>query len=284
MIVIVGKSGQLSKELHYTKRDRQVICLGRDDINVYDYSQLNYQLSFHNPTILINASAYTSVDKAESNINAAYSLNFLAVKNMAEFCKKNKVRLIHISTDFVFDGKKNQPYESSDQTNPLNIYGASKLAGEHAIQSIMEGDYAIVRTSWLYSSFCSNFVKSMLSLMAQKNNLNIVKDQVGTPTYARGLANFVWLLTEKVNLKSIFHYSDNSPVSWYEFACEIRRIGTIHGLVNPVVDINPIPTEDYPTPALRPKYSCLKSDYISSNDWRYHLSDCLVAIKEDLNV
>jgi dTDP-4-dehydrorhamnose reductase len=257
MIVVIGKSGQLAQELNITKGKRDVVFLGRNEVNVFDSLKFASVINQYRPTVIINASAYTAVDRAEKDVEAAFALNRNAVKTIASYCQQSICRLVHVSTDFVFDGNKSEPYNISDSTNPLNVYGRSKLAGEHAIQSKLANDYAIVRTSWLYSSFGSNFVKTMLHLMNERDEIYIVGDQIGSPTYARGLAEYIWTLTQMKNIAPIHHYSDVGEISWYDFACEIYRLGKLHRLIKRDVDLKPISTNEYPTLAKRPRYSVL---------------------------
>ncbi|WP_105253988.1 dTDP-4-dehydrorhamnose reductase [Pseudoalteromonas sp. T1lg75] len=279
MIVVIGKSGQLAQELKATSANKQVIFLGREDINLFDEDALTLKLNKYKPKVIINASAYTAVDKAESDEQAAFKLNCDAVASLAEYCSENNVRFIHVSTDFVFDGKKETPYEVNDKTSPVSVYGASKLAGECAIQELMDSEYAIVRTSWLYSTYGNNFVKTMLRLMAERDELGVVADQIGCPTYARGLAEFIWNLAEVSEVSPIYNWSDLGAASWYDFAVEIYNQAMKLGLLSKEVKISPISTSDYPTPATRPSFSLLKADSASSLEWQFNLKNMLEELK-----
>ncbi|MFY8273996.1 dTDP-4-dehydrorhamnose reductase [Pseudoalteromonas sp. SSDWG2] len=281
MIVVIGKSGQLAQELKATGTHREVTFLGREDIDLFDRDKLFGTLSEYKPQIIINASAYTAVDKAESDEAAAFKLNCEAVESLAQYCSLYECRLVHVSTDFVFDGSKNQPYEVDDNTNPLGVYGASKLAGDEAIQEVMQNGYAIIRTSWLYSCFGANFVKTMIKLMNERSDLGIVSDQIGCPTYARGLAEFIWQLVDSKEFNGIYHWSDLGVASWYDFAVEIYRQGKELGIIRNTVTLNAITTNDYPTPAKRPKYSLLKADSRSRTQWQDNLHDMMVNIERN---
>ena len=213
-----------------------------------------------NPAVIINASAYTAVDKAEYEQDEAYLINTTAVELLARAATKHSIRLLHISTDFVFDGAKNTPYTVDDKTNPINVYGASKLAGEQAIKAHCPVNSAIVRTSWVYSSHGNNFVKTMLRLMAEKEQLNVVSDQIGCPTNAKGLAQFLWQIAERETLDPTYHYSDLGVASWYDFAIAIQDIAFEQGKLEKKIPIQPIPSSDYPTPAARPMFSLMQQN------------------------
>lgn len=278
--IIFGKSGQLANELLATKPNSySAKCFGRNDIDLLNVQNVEALLQTETPDVIINASAYTLVDKAETDTEAAYALNELAVKNLAVLSQKNNIRLIHVSTDFVFDGAKSQSYKPSDETNPKSIYGKSKLAGELAIQELHPDNSVIIRTSWVYSSFGNNFVKTMLKLMNDRDELGIVVDQIGCPTYAKELAYFIWALSEEADINAIYHWSDLGVTSWYDFACAIYEKGTKLGLITSSTSIKPIPSSSYPTPAERPKFSLLNTDdsqaiYLAKH-WQIQLDKCL---------
>lgn len=271
MIIVIGKSGQLAQELNATKRDKEVIFLGRDEVDVFNKLKFTNVLNKYQPTVVINASAYTAVDKAESDAENAFALNRDAVKTIAIYCKQINCLLVHISTDFVFDGKSSEPYKVNDIPNPLNVYGLSKLAGEKAIQNIMNQNYIIIRTSWLYSSFGNNFVKTMLRVMNEIDEVSIINDQIGSPTYARGLAEHIWSLIDLDNPALIHHYSDAGQATWYEFACEIYRLGKLNGVIDRDVKIKPVNTASYCSPAKRPRFSVLENK--NNIDWRVNLNE-----------
>lgn len=272
-VLIIGKSGQVAWELMQTCPTHiNAVALGRHDIDITSAERIESAILEYKPSVIINASAYTAVDKAESDKENAYLINATAVELLAKAANKHQIRLIHISTDFVFDGSKNTPYEVNDQTNPINVYGASKLAGEEAIKTYHADSSSIVRTSWVYSSHGNNFVKTMLRLMSEKESLNVVSDQIGCPTNANGLAKYLWLLSEREEIKPIYHYSDLGVASWYDFAVAIQEIAFVKGVLAKRIPISPIPSSAYPTPAKRPPFSLLdKAEIESLSHWRESL-------------
>jgi dTDP-4-dehydrorhamnose reductase len=226
---------------------------------------------------LINCAAYTAVDKAEIDKEIAKQLNTYAVENLAKVAQMKDIFIIHISTDYVFDGRGYKPYQEYDETNPLSVYGSTKQAGEQAL--LASGCRAvIIRTSWLYSEYGANFVKTMLHLGSEREELKVVSDQIGTPTYAHDLAEAIMqiiLQNEKVQRTEIYHYSNEGVASWYDFAIEIMRSGRRK------CRALPIPTEQYPTPAQRPYYSVLDKRKIKSqfpiiiSYWKDSLKVCI---------
>jgi len=231
----------------------------------------------NNIDVIINCAAYTAVDKAEEDEVNADKINHLAVKNLAEISKEKNIKFIHISTDYVFNGENFKPYTEEDKTNPNGVYGRTKLDGEKAMQKINPNNSIIIRTSWVYSSYGANFVKTMLRLGKEKDALGVIFDQVGTPTYARDLAKTILeILPQLHNDKvEVYHYSNEGVLSWYDFAKEIMRMAKIE------CQINPIETKEYPTPATRPHYSLLnkskiKKEYnIAIPYWKDSLDVCL---------
>lgn len=273
--LIIGKNGQVAWELQQTCPEHITAkAFGRDDIDITDPASIEAIVSSLQPTVIINAAAYTAVDKAESDKENAYLINGTAVEYLAKAAQQYGIRLIHISTDFVFDGSKNMPYTLNDTPNPINVYGASKLAGEQAIAEYCPENSAIVRTSWVYSSHGNNFVKTMLRLMAEKDELNVVSDQIGSPTNAKGLAQFLWQLVEQENLEPIYHYSDLGVASWYDFAVAIQEIAYEAGKLKKKIPIRPIPASSYPTPAKRPVFSLMLPS-IETMHWRECLKSYL---------
>jgi dTDP-4-dehydrorhamnose reductase len=199
-ILITGQGGQLAWELEQTSPDSlDVICLSSKALDISNQKNVNQVLFSHKPDVVINAAAYTAVDKAETEQDKAYAVNKLGSEYLALACKALKAKLIHVSTDFVFDGTSSTPYQTDDRTNPINVYGASKLAGDMKVDDILGSDATIIRTAWVYSAQGNNFVKTMLRFMAEKDQLGIVYDQVGTPTWAKGLAKMIWSLIGKSN-------------------------------------------------------------------------------------
>ena len=295
MILVTGASGQLGKSIKNLVNKQKIgdsfVFATRGQLDLSNpISVKNY---FENFTfdLIINSAAYTSVDEAEINEKEANMVNHLAVKQIAEIAQSNNIKLIHISTDFVFDGLKSQPYREDDSTVPLNIYGKTKLAGEKAILSIMKFNAIIIRTSWVYSEYGNNFVDTILKLIQRGDKLNIVSDQKGTPTYANdlGLAILSIIKSEKFNSQKrksqVYHYANEGICSWYDFAKEIIKI------VGGNCIINSIKTEDYPTTAKRPRNVLMSKNKISQefglkiNFWKDSLEICMkkLSIKPDSN-
>ncbi|RHW74883.1 dTDP-4-dehydrorhamnose reductase [Colwellia sp. RSH04] len=268
MIVVIGKSGQLAKELADISNEEQLVCLGRNDIDITSMSSIEEQLGKHKPTAVINASAYTAVDKAETEKEQAFLINHKAVENLANYCKTNNVHFVHVSTDYVFKGDKGSPYLPNDTIEPQGVYGASKAAGERAIADICPNISCIIRTSWVYSQYGNNFVKTMLKLMQEKDELGIICDQIGSPTWAKGLAHACVNAAEN-KVVGIHHWTDSGVASWYDFAVAIQEIGIEQGLVKKITYIKPIMSEEYITAAKRPSYSVLNK--LSS--YKYFQSD-----------
>ena len=280
-VVIIGKSGQLANELVAELPEGiEHLSLGRNDVDITSYRELSAKVQQFKPNVIINASAYTAVDKAESDIDAAYAINETAVEIMANIAKENNCRFLHVSTDFVFDGESNLAYDVASSTNPTSVYGASKLAGELAIKKTYPENSVIVRTSWVYSAFGHNFVKTMLKLMKEKEQLGVVGDQIGCPTNAKGLAQFLWLLASHDDLNLVYHWSDAGVASWYDFAVAIQTLGLTHGLLDKKIPISAIASSAYPTPAKRPKFSLLNSSeaglIMEQVHWREQLERCLL--------
>ncbi|TMN92343.1 dTDP-4-dehydrorhamnose reductase [Pseudoalteromonas phenolica] len=278
--LIIGKNGQVAWELMQTCPEHiNAVALGRDDIDITSQESIESAIETHNPSVIINASAYTAVDKAESDQVNAYLINATAVEFLAKAACKHNIRLLHISTDFVFDGSKNTPYQVDDKTNPINVYGASKLAGEKAIKQHYPQNSSIVRTSWVYSSHGNNFVKTMLRLMSEKEALNVVSDQIGCPTNANGLAKYLWQLTEQESLEQVYHYCDLGVASWYDFAVAIQDIAFDKGLLEKKIPIQPIPASAFPAPAKRPLFSVMFIDcHTKQNEhWVQRLRNMLMS-------
>jgi dTDP-4-dehydrorhamnose reductase len=280
-IVVIGKSGQLAHEIMRLAGDDNVHCLGRDDINILDAVNLASVLNRFQPEGIINASAYTAVDKAESDQTNAYALNQTAVANLATYAKQHHCHLVHVSTDYVFGGDKGSPYKVDDSYDPQGVYGASKAAGEKALLDIYPQASCILRTSWVYASHGNNFVKTMLRLMAEKPELGVIDDQIGSPTWARDLAK-ACVYAIKNQVSGVHHWTDNGVASWYDFAVAIQSLALEKGLLTHAIPIKPIPSSAYPTPAKRPHYSVLDKSTLASEFsalvpqyWRKALSDML---------
>lgn len=291
-VLITGKGGQLAWELENTQPSQvQVISLNKDELDLTDVNQVNQVMLDIRPDVVINAAAYTAVDKAESQSSAAYAVNENGAEYLAIMCKELGTRMVHISTDFVFDGNSTKPYTTDATTNPLSVYGASKLAGDAKVAAIMGEQGCIIRTAWVYSAHGNNFVKTMLRLMAEREQLGIVYDQVGSPTWAKGLATMIWSLLTNPNTNTsstdcpIYHWTDAGVASWYDFAVAIAELGLEKGLLSRAIEIKPIAAESYPTPAQRPSFSVLDKSStesacnISTRHWREQLSDMLDELK-----
>lgn len=257
-VLLTGAGGQLGQELQRCAPDGvRLHALDSRGLDVTDRAAVQEAFARIAPDVVINAAAYTAVDKAEGEKARAYAVNAEAPRLIAEACQDSSCRIVHISTDFVFDGRKSSPYLPDDAVNPLSVYGASKLQGERHLLDLVPESALIIRTSWLYSALGNNFVKTMLRLMAEREQLGVIADQVGTPTHAKGLAEAVWAFIERGTAPGIHHWSDAGVASWYDFAVAIMEEGMAAGLLQKPLAIRPIQTSDYPTPAERPSYSVL---------------------------
>ena len=266
VILVTGASGQLGQAIQFIATnypESKFIFASPQDLDITNQERVNYFFNTNKIDFCINAAAYTAVDKAESETEKAEAINVFGPKNLAIACKNNNAKLIHISTDFVFDGSSNKPYLEDDMTNPLGVYGKTKLEGEQAVINTMN-EYFIIRTSWVYSQFGNNFMKTMLRLSSERDSLNIVSDQIGSPTNAVDLASAIMQIVVKndnATVKDqygIYNFSNEGIASWYDFAKEIFRINKI------VINVNPITSEEFPTPAERPKYSLLNKSKIKN--------------------
>lgn len=261
VILVTGASGQLGQALKFFSGDFPKVDFIFSDSTEGDITNPEkIDALFHEtkPDFCINAAAYTAVDKAESEPEKAAAINILGARNLASACKKYDTTLLHVSTDFVFDGEKTTPYREDDPTNPTGVYGATKRDGEVEIESI-GGKYFIVRTSWVYSDFGNNFKKTMLRLASERDALRVVNDQIGTPTHAIDLAKaLVAIALSGKTEYGIYHFSNEGVASWFDFASEIFRLNEIS------INLTPIPTSEFPTPAKRPAYSVLDKSKIRS--------------------
>jgi dTDP-4-dehydrorhamnose reductase len=262
-ILVTGSNGQVGSELRELSSNYpyNFYFTDRESLDITNLDALNEFISSNKIDIIINPAAYTAVDKAQSDEENADAINHIAVKYLSKIAKEKNIKFIHISTDYVFDGKNYKPYNEDDKTNPNGIYGKTKLLGEEAMKEINPKDSIIIRTSWVYSSFGANFVKTMLRLGKERDELGVIFDQVGTPTYARDLAKTI--LDILPNIKNdkveIYNYSNEGVLSWYDFAKEIMRMAKIE------CKVNPIETKEYPTPASRPHYSLLNKSKIKKD-------------------
>jgi dTDP-4-dehydrorhamnose reductase len=257
-VLVLGSKGQLGVSLAETAADDiQFIGLDLPDVDITDVSGLQECCLDVRPNIIVNAAAYTAVDRAESESELAAAVNVDGPKNIAAAARNFGARLIHISTDFVFDGSCSTPYKADAETHPVSVYGRTKRDGEQAVLEEMPDGAVIIRTSWLYSKTGVNFVKTMLRLMRERDALNVVADQRGTPTWANSLAEAVWGFALHADADGIYHWTDSGDATWHDFATAIRDEAISLGLLERRVPIHPIDTSEYPTPARRPPYSVL---------------------------
>ena len=285
-VLITGADGQLGYELQRTVLSGyECIATNRESLDITDAKAIEEFVAEHRPDVIINSAAYTAVDKAEEETELAIAINTTGAANLAQAAKANNYKLVQISTDFVFDGKACSPYPVDAKTNPDGYYGKTKRDGDNKVLGILGDDALIIRTSWLYSAHGKNFVKTMLRLMAEREELGIISDQIGTPTWANSLANAIWQSIE-LNTTGIHHWSDAGVASWYDFAYAIMEEGVALGLLVKPIKINAITTADYPTPASRPCYSVMdktttwKALEMQSEHWRVALRSMLLELKE----
>lgn len=280
-ILVTGRNGQLGSEIHHISNssEHNFVFVDIEDGDITNIDQLRQLVSDNQITAIINCAAYTAVDKSETEQELAYEVNATGVSNLVKVCSENNIRLLHISTDYVFNGEGTEPYKPDDPVSPLGVYGSTKRAGEEFILSAdIEG--LIIRTSWVYSIFGGNFVKTMLRLGDERHSLNVVNDQKGCPTYARDLASVCLELIDKdwSGKQKVYHFSNSGAITWFDFASEIMRIG------NRNCAVHPIPTSEFPTPAKRPAYSVLDISDLSRDfeivprNWREALKECIAEI------
>ncbi len=287
-VVITGKGSQLANELSDTiPQEINAFSFNRTELDITNPDHVQHCLSQYQPDVLINTAAYTAVDKAESEQEKAFNVNSKAVGLLTEMAKSFNVRLIHISTDFVFSGDAVVPYPPEAPVGPKSVYGSSKASGEDQILTTYPKNSLILRTSWLYSAYGYNFVKTMLRLMQERESLSVVVDQIGTPTWAHGLAQAIWAFVEKRDVTGIFHWSDAGQTNWFDFATAVMEEALDIGILQKSIRIKPINSDDYPTPATRPKYSVLDKSKTwkllgyESPHWREALRSMLNELTEN---
>jgi dTDP-4-dehydrorhamnose reductase len=258
-IAITGANGQLGQTLMRSTlfEDHVLLPLSRSDLDITDAASVTATLDALQPDIVINAAAFTAVDLAESQSAQAFAINEHGVRHLALWARAADTQLIHLSTDFVFDGQHNRPYRVDAPVAPLSVYGQSKLAGERALMQLLPERSTIVRTAWLYSPWQQNFMKTMLRLMRERDSLRVVDDQIGTPCSTMSLVQCLHALIAHKVPEGIFHWTDAGVASWYDFAMAIQDEALRLGLLDYAIPVQPIPTESYPTPARRPAYSVL---------------------------
>ena len=284
-ILVTGSNGQLGSEIQELSSlfPYTFFFTCKDQLDISDEQAIKSFVEKNAISAIINCAAYTAVDKAESEEALADTINHQAIKHLASIAKEKNIKLIHISTDYVFDGTSHKPYREIDTTNPQSVYGKTKLDGENALLQGELPNSIIIRTSWVYSSYGANFVKTMLRLGKEKDALGVIYDQVGTPTYAKDLAKVILDILPKINTTQtqIYNYSNEGVASWYDFAQEIMQMAKL------TCKINPIETSQYPTPAKRPHYSLLNKAKIKNEFgieipyWENSLEECLRKIDEN---
>ena len=281
--LVIGAGGQLGHALLATApAESDVIAPARSECDLTNDDQIEHWMGEVRPVVVFNAAAYTAVDAAESDEANARLINATGAGRLAEAARRHGARLVHVSTDFVFDGETSRPYAPDDEPNPLNAYGRTKRDGDVAVLS-SGADALIVRTAWVYFERGRNFVHTMLRLMREKDEVRVVSDQVGTPTYARNLARALWTLAQKP-VSGVYHVTDSGVASWYDFAVAIREEALARGLIGNAARIVPISTADYPTPARRPRFSVLDNGKTwpvlgtTGQHWREALREMLTRI------
>jgi dTDP-4-dehydrorhamnose reductase len=284
-ILVTGAGGQVGRSLIATApASTTLLTTSHKDLDIADGRTVADYVRQHSPDVIINAAAHTAVDRAESEPDLARNINSNGPRHLAAAARETGARLIHISTDFVFDGAASSPYRPDAATNPLSIYGATKLVGEQAVLEVLPEKSVVVRTAWVYAAAGSNFVRTMLRVMNANGSVRVVADQVGTPTAARALAETLWGIVARPEIKGIHHWTDAGVASWYDFAVAIAEEGAQLGLVSDSVTVTPIATADYPTPARRPSYSVLDKTSLASFGlapvhWRKRLRGVLGEMK-----
>jgi len=282
-ILITGSHGQLGNEMQQAAKSFPAfnyLYTDIEDLDICDRAALNAFVKANKVNIIVNCAAYTAVDKAEDDVELCYKINSDAVRNIGEVASENNLKVVQISTDYVFDGTNHIPYTEDQPVCPDTVYGKSKLAGEQALMASCK-DAVIIRTAWLYSSFGNNFVKTMIKLGTERDSLNVIFDQIGSPTYAADLAHAILkVLSHETFVPGIYHFSDEGVCSWYDFTKTIHRIAGI------TCDVHPIETKDYPARTPRPHYSVLNKAKIKSTygivipHWEESLERCIKILKQ----
>nr|WP_275659026.1 dTDP-4-dehydrorhamnose reductase [Shewanella sp. Isolate11] len=284
--MVIGKQGQVALALRATQpQNIKTDYRGRAQLDIRQPDAIHKLLRQKPFDLVINASGYTQVDLAETQHSEADALNHLSVKQLAISCAEHNIRLIHLSTDYVFDGKQDQPYRPDDVPHPINAYGQTKLAGEQALTRYHPKNSTIIRSAWLYSPFGNNFVKTMLKLMNSRSEINVIADQQGSPTSAIELAQFIWQISLQDTTSPRYHWSDIGVTSWFEFAKQIQTCAIEEGLLNKEVNIKPISSQDYNAAATRPQFSALDCQHSyclrQAKRWQTNLKDVMKTIKNN---
>lgn len=281
-VLIVGAAGQVGRALVASApSDASLIALARADLDVTNEAAVSACIDRHRPELIVNAAAYTAVDRAESEPEAARRVNAEAVRYLAAAAVRTAARLVHVSTDFVFDGQSGTPYGPESETNPLNVYGQTKLAGERAAREILPERSVILRTAWVYAPYGTNFLLTMLRQMEANGTARVVADQIGTPTAASSVARAIWALHARPDIRGIQHWTDAGAASWYDFAVAIAEEACALGMLPSGVTVRPIAAKEYPRPARRPSFSVLdvaglpKAIGLEPVHWRANLRSVL---------
>lgn len=257
-VLITGADGQVGRELQATAPSKwQVIACGSRDLDVTRPDAVREVFERERPALVIQAAAYTDVDRAEREVDQAERVNTTGALNVAAATTRLGARMIHLSTDFVFDGKQDRPYLPEDPPNPISVYGRTKLAGEREVSRATGGTALIVRTAWVYSEYGRNFVRTMLRLMVEQERVRVVADRIGTPTWGRMLAMALWRAADRSDVQGVVHWTDAGSASWYEFAIAIQQEACGLGLLPKAVPVDPIRSDEFPAAARRPPYSVL---------------------------
>ena len=282
--LITGAAGQVGRAvLSSAPQGVRVVGLAHRELNIADEDAVAQCVERHGPDVIINAAAYTAVDRAESERESAASVNARGPANLAAQAVRIGARLVHLSTDFVFDGSSSTPYRPDSSTHPLSVYGETKRAGEVAVLRALPDRSIVLRTAWVYAAEGHNFVRTMLRLMAANGTVRVVSDQVGSPTSARSVAEIIWRIVECPELCGVHHWTDAGVASWYDFAVAIAEEAAGLGLLPPGVTVEPITTADYPTPARRPPFSVLdRSSLRSVGGAPVHWRKALRAVLQEL--
>ncbi|MGE4530728.1 MAG: dTDP-4-dehydrorhamnose reductase [Acidithiobacillus sp.] len=286
-VLLLGANGQVGWELQrHCPPNIELKALTRTQVDICEAEQVQNAAQSFRPDCIINTAAYTAVDRAESESTHAYAINKEGAKHCARAAADCAARLIHLSTDFVFDGAQATPYQPQDARHPLGVYGASKAAGEEQVQSILGDSALILRTAWVYSAHGNNFVKTMLRLITERDSLGVVGDQIGSPTWAAGLAQAIWRAVALADFNGIQHWTDAGVASWYDFAVAIQEEALSMGRLARAIPITMIPTAAYPTPALRPACAVLdkSASYAAlgaAPHWRQALRQMLADVDSD---
>jgi dTDP-4-dehydrorhamnose reductase len=280
--LITGAGGQVGRILLKSAPAGWTVSgLTHADLDIGNESAVMDAVRAQRPALIISAGAYTAVDKAESEPESADRVNALGARHLALAARETGARLLHISTDFVFDGRSSRPYRPDAATDPQSVYGRTKRRGEEAIVEVLPDASVILRTAWVYAAEGNNFVRTMLRLLGSKGHVRVISDQVGTPTSARSLVDALWALAARPDVRGIHHWTDLGVASWYDFAVAIAEEAAALGLLPDSVRVDPIATEEYPTPARRPAYSVLHKGSLAdalgipARHWRVNLRSVL---------